>query len=147
MASSMKILVNKFVLNESNDPAVIASMLNDLYDGLSGIYFGDYSSIELDGADKPDELRKMAETWNKDRQDLAVKLLTELLKKPEFDTAQSYQARKAFDAADNNFGPGVDYAVVNDGQPFFRTLVADEMLKNVAANPENYCVVNAVYDF
>lgn len=150
MASSMKILVNKKNFQDDG-PDNIANALNYLTDeNTPGVYFRDGGShIELDGEKEPEKMRELAQNWNRERREFAIKLLRELVEKPEFDTAKSYQARKAFDAADNNFGPGVDYAVVIDGtwNSYYETLIPAEMQKEIMAHPEDYCLVSVSYDF
>lgn len=127
----------------------IVDVCNDLLPERSDIYFRNGTAkVQVDGEAEPDKLREAAAGWNGQLEEAAIKAVEKWVKSPQFDTTESYQLRKLFEAADNHFGYGVDNAVIVTGEymNYLCTRIPNDMMTEAAEHPERFVVFTVTAD-
>ncbi len=149
MAEVMKVFVERSKIGNGGD---IHDALSDFLPEDCAIYFKDGCEVSVDGKDEPDKLLDIARKWNENIQNEAQDAIRKWEKSGFLlDSAGSFEARIAVQASDNYFNPnGMNYRTVVDPTchfPFFSVLIKSEMMQLIEAHPEDFVIVDAVYDF
>lgn len=103
------------------------------------------------GSVSPDEIRKIARTWNQDIKNQFIGAFKDLgynAAEPEklpMDTPKTYTMQKAARELDNNWWAYADHGVYLEnemGYPYFQVMLSDSVQKDMLDNPDNYIVAD-----
>ena len=105
----------------------------------------------IPGSVSPDEIRKIAHTWNQDIKDQFIGAFKDLgysAAEPEklpMDTPETYTMQKAARELDNNWWAYAYHGVYLEnemGYPYFQVMLSDSVQKDMLDNPGNYIVAD-----
>lgn len=103
------------------------------------------------GSVSPDEIRKIAHTWNQDIKDQFIGAFKDLgysAAEPEklpMDTPKTYTMQKAARELDNNWWAYADHGVYLEnemGYPYYQVMLSESAQKDMLDNPGNYIVAD-----
>ena len=155
MANVMTVLTKRNDVESEGSASITEESIQEhLYSVLPdtcNLYFKDGSKVSVDGQVEPEKLTEIVRTWNQNIQEKA-RISVKRWAESEFslDSIESFEARKAVMAADDyfNFNGLNSCAVVNQGwDPYFSVLVPPALLEQVERSPENFVILDAVYDY
>ena len=146
MALNLRVISRKNLFEDLSTEGIITA-LRDVLDTNSSIYLiDDEYEVIADGEAEP---QKVVEIANQEILARAVRETATWLKVKNLDSTESFNARKAMTAADNIFSPGAKNAVVVYGTcaDYLAPLLPEGMLKEIIEKPEEYVVLDVVYDY
>lgn len=149
MALNLRVISRKDLFEDLSTEGIITA-LRDVLDTNSSIYLiDDEYEVIADGEAEPQKVVEIAKKWNQEILARAVRETATWLKVKNLDSTESFNARKAMTAADNIFSPGAKNAVVVYGTcaDYLAPLLPEGMLKEIIEKPEEYVVLDVVYDY
>ena len=149
MALNLRVISRKDLFEDMSTEGIVTA-LTDVLDTNSPIYLKDDGhEVIADGEAEPQKVVEIAKKWNQEILARAVRETATWLKVKNLDSTESFNARKAMTAADNIFSPGAKNAVVVYGTcaDYLAPLLPEGMLKEIIEKPEEYVVLDVVYDY
>lgn len=132
----------------------IQSFLSDALPEEGSLFFKDGCKVFIDGQNEPEKIVEIARAWNQEIQDTAQAAVQKWAEKGfPLDSDESFRARKAIEAADNKFNlDGLNFKAVvvsnDDGWSlYFGVLIPGDMAEEIEACPQEFVLLDAVYDF